>query len=338
MKGIVLCAVLLVFLARNQSHGASTDMEFMKDPNFPGNPLWMKNLKESLPMNKPGFPGSPEWNRELEEKMSGPDFPGSPEWQKKLEESINNSMASANTQANGSSVVTPIDSKIRKPRPPKVRPVIVKPSRPSRPVKPSKPFLKPTTPVTFVGDEDRNIMTNMQNSNIGENVVINPIIQTMDGDGKLITTTPNAMISPAVPNPPSPVTPTLYKGPKNLKIPHAPQNFPFPPDCSAVPDPGYKFGDLTVLFKNNNIGNQNQVTETKHRSFMCTDPEYGQDSFYMQITEYSHGTNTGVSRTAVYYDKTGKKIDYSRKMVLLPLGESLPDTPRNDYWGMDVTF
>ncbi|XP_039294749.1 uncharacterized protein LOC111050403 isoform X1 [Nilaparvata lugens] len=222
MKGIVLCAVLLVFLARNQSYGASSYMEFIKDPNFPGNPLWMKNLQESLPMNKPGFPGSPEWNRKLEEKMSGPDFPGSPEWQKKLEESIGNSMTSANAQSatgyTGSNVViapvvqslpdgtskitTPtvvtsmIGGKISQPRFPKIKPI--KPPKYVKPiaVKPRKPLLKPTPPLTtpvttFAGDKERNIMTNMQNSNIGGNVVFNPIVQTMTDDGKLITTTPS---------------------------------------------------------------------------------------------------------------------------------------------------
>ncbi|XP_022192222.2 uncharacterized protein LOC111050403 isoform X5 [Nilaparvata lugens] len=189
MKGIVLCAVLIVSLAVNQSYGAAVDLSFLHDTNFPGNPGFNANIN------------------------------------KYVQSTIDNAMASANAQAatgyTGSNVViaplvqslpdgsskitTPtvvtstIGGKISQPRFPKIKPI--KPPKYVKPVvKPRTPLWKPTpvltTPVTtFVGDKERNIMTNMQNSNLGGNVVINPIVQTITDDGKLITTTPSMIPS-----------------------------------------------------------------------------------------------------------------------------------------------
>ncbi|XP_022192218.2 uncharacterized protein LOC111050403 isoform X2 [Nilaparvata lugens] len=213
MKGIVLCAVLIVSLAVNQSYGAAVDLSFLHDTNFPGNPGFNANIN------------------------------------KYVQSTIDNAMASANAQAatgyTGSNVViaplvqslpdgsskitTPtvvtstIGGKISQPRFPKIKPI--KPPKYVKPVvKPRTPLWKPTpvltTPVTtFVGDKERNIMTNMQNSNLGGNVVINPIVQTITDDGKLITTTPSMINGkPILPGVPNPIT-TVVNGVQGEIIP-----------------------------------------------------------------------------------------------------------------------
>nr|UUG47377.1 salivary sheath protein [Laodelphax striatellus] len=256
MKGLVLCAVFLV-LGGNQSFGVNVNLDFLKDPDFPGNAGWNAKLNQQIAdtVNNPDFPGNAGWNAKLDQQ---------------IKDTMNSAMNSANTGSSGSNVVS-------------------------------------------------NSMQNMENINVGNDYV---------------TSTAPTLNRPT-PVPAVPMKPSFnIQGPnlQNMRLPHAPPNFPFPPDCSEVADPGYKFRDPLQI----NYGDQKP--EIRHRSFLCTDPEYGQDSFYMQMTEARNPNGSGSSRIAAYYDKTGNSIDYSRKMIFLPLGEKLPDMPRNDYLKMDVTF
>ncbi|XP_039294764.1 uncharacterized protein LOC120353802 isoform X10 [Nilaparvata lugens] len=176
-------------------------MDFMKDPNFPGNPGWMKNFKESLPMKGPDFPGSPEWKRKFDEEMRRPDFPGSPEWQRKFNESMNKTM-----------------------------------------------------------------------------------------------------------NIPPPMVPCF------------PKCFPFPQDCETVADPGFEYPKVRVY--------GNQDVKIEHRSFMCKDPDYGTDTFYMLQTVVLKGEHS-TTKTAKFYNKKGEMIDYSPKVRLVPANEDCSKSDEN---------
>ncbi|XP_039294755.1 uncharacterized protein LOC120353802 isoform X2 [Nilaparvata lugens] len=192
----------------------------LKDPNFPGNPGWMKNFKESLPMNKPGFPGSPEWKRRFEEEMKGPDFPGSPEWKRKFDEEMR------------------------------------------RPDFPGSP------------EWQRKFNESMN--------------KTM--------------------NIPPPMVPCF------------PKCFPFPQDCETVADPGFEYPKVRVY--------GNQDVKIEHRSFMCKDPDYGTDTFYMLQTVVLKGEHS-TTKTAKFYNKKGEMIDYSPKVRLVPANEDCSKSDEN---------
>ncbi|XP_039294763.1 uncharacterized protein LOC120353802 isoform X9 [Nilaparvata lugens] len=179
----VFCvSFIIVINGVTELDGASMGMDFMKDPNFPGNPGWMKNFKESLPMNKPGFPGSPEWKRRFEEEMN----------------------------------------------------------------------------------------------------------KTM--------------------NIPPPMVPCF------------PKCFPFPQDCETVADPGFEYPKVRVY--------GNQDVKIEHRSFMCKDPDYGTDTFYMLQTVVLKGEHS-TTKTAKFYNKKGEMIDYSPKVRLVPANEDCSKSDEN---------
>ncbi|XP_039294762.1 uncharacterized protein LOC120353802 isoform X8 [Nilaparvata lugens] len=179
----VFCvSFIIVINGVTELDGASMGMDFMKDPNFPGNPGWMKNFKESLP-------------------MKGPDFPGSPEWKRKFDEEMNKTM-----------------------------------------------------------------------------------------------------------NIPPPMVPCF------------PKCFPFPQDCETVADPGFEYPKVRVY--------GNQDVKIEHRSFMCKDPDYGTDTFYMLQTVVLKGEHS-TTKTAKFYNKKGEMIDYSPKVRLVPANEDCSKSDEN---------
>ncbi|RZF48949.1 hypothetical protein LSTR_LSTR003025 [Laodelphax striatellus] len=321
MKGLVLCAVFLV-LGGNQSFGVNVNLDFLNDPDFPGNAGWNAKLNQQIAdtVNNPDFPGNAGWNAKLDQQ---------------IKDTMNSAMNSANTGSSGSNVVAPTVTgsrpprPMREPRPPRpMRPNVVRP-RPPRPMKPE--VVRPIP--SILPDNENNIISNPVIESTGSSNSMQNMENTNVGNDYVTSTAPT--LNRPTPVPAVPMKPSFnIQGPnlQNMRLPHAPPNFPFPPDCSEVADPGYKFRDPLQI----NYGDQKP--EIRHRSFLCTDPEYGQDSFYMQMTEARNPNGSGSSRIAAYYDKTGNSIDYSRKMVFLPLGEKLPDMPRNDYLKMDVTF
>ncbi|RZF48947.1 hypothetical protein LSTR_LSTR003023 [Laodelphax striatellus] len=178
-------------------HGASLNMDFMKNPDFPGNRRWMDNLRKSLPSNNENFPGTAKWQEEFGRKMNNGNFPGSARWREEFEREMS---------------------------------------------------------------------------------------ETLD-----------------MPQP---------------MVPCFPEHFPHPPKCEPVANPGFKYPEVSVKI--------NQEYRIEHNSFLCSDPDYGEESFYMLQTAVVVDEKPTISRTETshFYNKNGEPIAYSSKVRMIPANEN----------------